>query len=98
MLNIICTRIVCFSLLLVSCKNPYNLKDTKWLTVKFEIDSKNYLSDLERNVLSNFDTSIKLHMNYTDSLALAFVEGRKVDTSVYKIKDYTLYHTQSTLI
>jgi hypothetical protein len=73
------------------CSRQHHLNGSEWLTVKFSIDSSNYLSELDKSVYSNFDTSKKLYIKFTDSLAFAFVEGAPVDTSIYKLNNDTLY-------
>jgi len=70
------------------------LKDTEWLTIKFSIDSSNYLSELDKKTYLAFDTSTKLHVKFLDSLAITFVEGASIDTSVYSTKKDTIYFIQ----
>lgn len=84
-------------LLLSSCKTHYDLKNTEWLTVKFSIDSTNYLSEFEKKIYSSFNKSTKLHAKFSDTLVLHFVEGSPIDTSIYKIKEDTLYFIQGQL-
>ncbi len=81
----------------ISCKAKHNLKNTEWLTVKFTIDSVNYLSELDKNVYLNFDTSTKLYAKFLDTIALIYLEGALVDTSNYTIINDTLFFIQGDL-
>ncbi len=83
-----------FVLISYGCNTKHNLKNTEWLTVKFTIDSVNYLSELDKNAYLDFDTSTKLYAKFLDSLALIYVEGSLVDTSNYVIKNDTLFFIQ----
>jgi hypothetical protein len=89
--------IALFSILfLSSCGTKYNLKNTEWLTVKFTIDSSNYLTEFDKKIYLTFDTSVKLRIKFLDTLALTFVEGRLIDTSIYNVKDDTLFFIQDS--
>lgn len=77
-----------FPLLVAGCNNSHKIKNTEWLTTKFVIDSPNYLSEIEKKVYLNFNSSRRLHVKFSDSLLFAFVERLPVDTSIFKqIKD-----------
>ena len=78
--------------MILSCtSNQKRLANTKWLTTKFTIDSLNYLNDIEKKVYSDFDPSIKLYLDLSDTLAITYVEGRSIDTSSYQVRDDTLF-------
>lgn len=82
-------------LILCSCKEETkSLSNTKWQVVKFVIEPNNYLNDLERQIYSEFDTSVNLYAEFKDSIVLTYVEGKKIDTSAYNIKDDTLFYSQ----
>lgn len=83
-------------LFVTSCSSRFDLNNSKWRTVKFSIDSSNYLSELDKSVYLSFDTSTKLYAKFTDTLVLTFVEGATIDTSVYKVKDDTLFFIQGS--
>lgn len=89
--------IIILALGLSSCASKYNLTNSKWRAVKFAIDSSNYLSELDRSVYSGFDTSTKLYQEFSDTLVFTFVEGAPVDTSIYRVKDDTLFYIQGSL-
>jgi hypothetical protein len=88
--------LVCLLSIFKSCIRKYDLRDTKWLTVKFTIDSLNYLTDFEKAAYSTFDTSTKLYSEFYDNRRLTFVEGHGIDTSQYKIARDTLFTIQDT--
>ena len=80
-------------LFLFDCRSKQNrLTNTRWQTVKFEIDTINYLKDFEKKLYSNFDTSTKLFQLLGDSLAVTYVEGKIPDTCTYKITGDTLFY------
>lgn len=94
MFKTISTTLLSSIIIISSCGKYNNLKNTEWLIVGFSVDSSNYLTELDRNAYISFDKSTKLHIKFFDSLALAFVEGASVDTSIYKIRKDTLYFIQ----
>jgi hypothetical protein len=79
------------AILSAGCKTDYNLEGSKWQTVKFVIDSSNYLTENDKNVYSGFDTTTKLYVKFSDSLMYAYVDGSPIDTSAYKIVSDTLF-------
>jgi hypothetical protein len=83
-----------FTLFLSGCDTRYDLKNTEWLTIKFTIDSSNYLTEFDKKIYLSFDTSTKLHIKFLDTLALIFVENRPIDTSIYNINKDTLFFIQ----
>lgn len=86
------TVVVIFIFLFFSCKNNQNrLSNTKWLTVKFTVDSNNYLTVREKGVPAEFDTSIKLYSDFSDTSVFTYVEGKEIDTSSYKVRNDTLF-------
>ena len=97
MFKIIGTALLSITVVVSSCDKKYNLKGTEWLTVRFSVDSSNYLPEFEKNAYLSFDTSTKLHTKFSDSLIFAFVEGKTVDTSIYKIRKDTLFYIQGSL-
>ena len=80
----------------LGCETKYDLKNTEWLTIRFTIDSVNYVTNADKKVYLGFNPSTKLHMQFLDTLALAFVENRAIDTSVYKVIKDTLFYIQGS--
>jgi hypothetical protein len=85
-----------FILFLFGCDTKYDLKNTEWLTVKFTIDSSNYLTEIDKKIYLSFDTTTKLHIKFFDTLALTFVENGQIDTTIYKINKDTLFYIQGS--
>lgn len=83
-------------LFVTSCSSRFDLTNSKWRAVKFSVESSNYLSELDKSVYLSFDTSTKLYAKFTDTLVLTFVEGAAIDTSVYKVKNDTLFFIQGS--
>ena len=82
-------------LLLAFCtrkSDTLSLRNTKWQTQRFEIDSSNYLTDIEKSAYLSFDTSVKLFSDYRDSIVYTYVDGKFPDTSNYTIKEDTLFY------
>lgn len=85
--------IIVFSL---GCNTKYDLKNTEWQTVRFTIDSTNYLKEFEKKIILDFNSTKKLHTRFFDSLALAFVENGPIDTTIYRINKDTLFYIQGS--
>lgn len=78
-------------LFLSGCGRHANLENSEWITIKFSVDETR-LSAFERVAYNGVHTPDNLHIEFTDSLALAFVEGAPIDTSIYERRKDTVFY------
>lgn len=88
--------LVFFSLLKCGEKGR-EIDNTKWRVVKFEIDSVNYITAVEKNVYFNFKDSTNLEAHFQNGLAYFFVDGVCLDTSSYKLNEDTIFYQKGNL-